>query len=114
MKHLHKLGALVLCGLVLFSLVLPALASSPTSISIRTAEDLEQLAQSCSLDTWSQGKTVVLEEDLDLSGQSFTPIPTFGGTLTARATPFPACLLPPGAAFRGCFAMFSRAQSSGI
>lgn len=103
MKHLHKLGALVLCGLVLFSLVLPALASSPTSISIRTAEDLEQLAQSCSLDTWSQGKTVVLEEDLDLSGQSFTPIPTFGGTFDGQGHTISGLSVTAGGSVQGLF-----------
>lgn len=50
------------------------------TVTIASVEDLEKLAKNCRLDTWSQGKTVVLAEDLDLTGSDFTSIPTFGGT----------------------------------
>lgn len=49
-------------------------------ITVSSAEELQALAQQCSLDTWSRGKTVRLTADIDLSGQAFSPIPTFGGT----------------------------------
>ena len=49
---------------------------------IQTQVDLEELAELCRLDTWSQGKTVVLDNDLalDEDAESFLPIPTFRGT----------------------------------
>ena len=49
---------------------------------IQTQADLEELAELCRLDTWSQGKTVVLDNDLalDEDAESFLPIPTFSGT----------------------------------
>ncbi len=49
-------------------------------IYINTVEDLLALAGNCTLDTWSQGKTVVLQADIHLEGGEFLPIPTFGGT----------------------------------
>lgn len=60
---------------------LPGSAAEPgTSITITTAEEFAALAQSCVLDTFSQGLTVELAADLDLSSVTFSPIPTFGGT----------------------------------
>ena len=49
-------------------------------VTIRSAQELLAFAQSCSLDSWSRGKTVLLAGDIDLSDCAFTPIPTFGGT----------------------------------
>lgn len=71
--------------------VKPAEASAPQpedaeeeTISIATADDLLALAESCTLDAWSQDKRVVLEADLDLTGLDFTPIATFGGTFSGN------------------------------
>ena len=86
MKNIHRAPALLLALLYLLSLLAPAAlaAGEAGTVSLRTAEDLETLARNCSLDTWSQGKTVVLEQDIDLTGQAFTPIPTFGGTFLGQ------------------------------
>lgn len=54
------------------------------AIYIYTAKDLVSLAKKCSLDTWSRGKTVILMNDIDLSGGEFTSIPTFGGVFDGR------------------------------
>lgn len=48
-------------------------------IYIDSPEDLQALAEACALDTWSQGKTVVLRENISLAETDFMPIPTFGG-----------------------------------
>lgn len=53
--------------------------TDPNAISIESVEDLIELSWNCSLDTWSQGRTVALNADLDLTGYSFKPLPTFGG-----------------------------------
>lgn len=52
------------------------------AIHITSRQDLEELALNCRLDTWSRNRTVVLDNDLVLDGDSaeFLPIPTFGGT----------------------------------
>ena len=49
------------------------------AVRIRTLDDFRALAENCRLDSWSVGKVVILENDLDFSGEDFTPIPTFGG-----------------------------------
>ena len=54
------------------------------TISISTADEFLAFAASCTLDSWSQGKTVSLEADLDLSGLDFVPIATFGGTFNGN------------------------------
>ena len=50
------------------------------TIRLSTVEDLLTLAESCRLDTWSQGRQIVLENNIDLTGITFYGIPTFGGT----------------------------------
>ena len=86
MKNIHRAWALLLAALCLLSLLSPAAlaAGESGSVHLRTAEDLETLARNCSLDTWSQGKTVILEQDIDLTGRTFSPIPTFGGTFLGQ------------------------------
>ena len=53
-----------------------------SAIHVQTQEDLRALAENCRLDTWSKGKTVVLDSDLTLDADAadFLPIPSFGGT----------------------------------
>ena len=58
-------------------------AGDENTIHIASRSDWEALARSCRLDSWSVGKTVVLDEDLSL-GSTFTPIPTFGGTFEGQ------------------------------
>ena len=61
--------------------LLPCLAAAPgNTVHISTPEDLIELSKNCSLDTWSQGVSVILDADLNLTGHAFEPIPTFGGT----------------------------------
>ncbi len=49
------------------------------TVYIRSVEDFKDFSRNCWLDTWSQNKKVYLTEDLNLSGEGFDPIPTFGG-----------------------------------
>ncbi len=49
------------------------------AIYISTVDDLLALADNCIDDDWSVGKTVVLQNDIDLTGVDFYGIPTFGG-----------------------------------
>ncbi len=50
------------------------------TIVIHNAAELLSLAEKCTLDTWSYGKTVVLANDIDLAGTAYTSIPVFSGT----------------------------------
>lgn len=74
--------AICLIKSILFAALAFADKTGDDAIHIQTQEDLRALAENCRLDTWSQGKTVVLDKDiaLDEDAAEFLPIPTFGGT----------------------------------
>ncbi len=62
--------------------VCPAASAADTpaeEIHIRTAADLAELAKNCSLDTWSNGRRVILDNDISMAGLEFSPIPVFNG-----------------------------------
>ena len=85
-RNISKILSLLLAAVLILSLVAPAAlaAESTGSIYLRTTEDLAELSRNCTLDSWSQGKTVYLEADIDLTGVDFSPIPTFGGTFEGQ------------------------------
>ena len=74
--------SLLAAAVLILPLLIPAVPAAQNDgiVIIRTVSDFLELAKNCTLDTWSQGKIVRLEADLDLSGSGFAPIPTFGGT----------------------------------
>ena len=73
-RKTSKFLSLLLAVVLLLSLVAPAAlaAENTNTVYLRTAEDLVNLSQNCTLDRWSQGKTVYLEADIDLSGADTT------------------------------------------
>ena len=79
MKHTPRFAALLTVLALLCTLTLPAAAASDT-VTIATAQDFVDFSKQCTRDTWSQGLTVELTADLDLSGSDFTPVPIFQGT----------------------------------
>ena len=85
-NYFHRFCALALSCLLLVSLfpVMQAFADGDGAIHIKSAEDLQELAHSCTLDSWSRGKTVVLDNDIVLESDDALPIPTFGGTFNGN------------------------------
>lgn len=86
-KYKMKRGAaaflsLLLCMALLCPVLVFAQEADGNTIHIKTQDDLKELAENCRLDTWSQGKTVILDNNLTLDeiADAFLPIPTFGGT----------------------------------
>lgn len=53
-------------------------------IKINTVEDFITFTKQCYLDSWSVGKLVVLEQDIDLTGIEFEMIPLFSGTFDGK------------------------------
>ena len=85
MKKHNVRRLLVLVLVVALCLLCGAAAQpNPKEIHIYSADDFVQLSKSCKLDTYSQGKTVYLDSDVDLGGSKFVPIPTFGGTFEGQ------------------------------
>lgn len=86
-KMNRRLPALALALFLLASLAAPAACAAQgleDVVDISSEEEFQAFAKSCALDTWSRGKTVCLTADLDLKGEEFTPIPTFGGTFLGQ------------------------------
>lgn len=70
--------------LIIFVLSVFPLYAEEDVITISDKSSLLRLAEKCTLDTWSVGKTVNLTADIDFSGEEFTPIPTFSGTFNGN------------------------------
>lgn len=114
MKTLNKFCALLLCLLLLFGLTAPAAAAAAKDssiIRIYTANDLIRLASQCSLDSWSQGKTVLLERNIDLSLTQFCSIATFGGTFDGQGNTISGVNLRPNGEVQG---LFRYIQTTGV
>ena len=54
-------------------------SESTDKFVISTVEDFETFAKNCSLDEWSKGKTIVLNNNLDLKKAQNIMVPYFGG-----------------------------------
>ena len=103
MKRIQKWSALLMAVTLLFTLAAPAALAAESTVTIKTAEDLAELSRNCTLDTWSQGKTVILENDLDLHSIDFTPIPTFSGTFQGNGHTISGLTLTGSGNVRGLF-----------
>lgn len=86
MKRFKQITSFILIVLLLSSLLAPVLAEKAggRTIHIKTKEDLYNFAKKASFDKYSLGLTVILENDIDLKGENFTPIPIFKGTFDGR------------------------------
>ena len=84
---MKKTLSVLLCVLLLLPcLVTGALAAEDDADTVRisTADELMELAANCVSDTWSQGRTILLENDINLTGLDFTPIPLLSGTFDGQ------------------------------
>lgn len=78
---MKRFFCLLICLCLALGLPLSALAQQDENeIHIRDAQDLLSLAENCVLDSYSQGKKVSLDCDIDLTGVDFHGIPSFGGS----------------------------------
>ena len=73
----NKIFAVILSLVMVISAV-PVFAAE-NEIHIKTAADLVRLSKDCTLDSWSRDKTVILDNNINIKGSGFKPIPTFGG-----------------------------------
>ena len=78
MKYTQRGAALLTALALLCTLTLPAAAAD--TVTIATVEDWVDFSRQCTRDTWSQGRTVELTADLDLTGSDCSPVPIFQGT----------------------------------
>ncbi|MCR5303176.1 MAG: hypothetical protein K6E33_01335 [Lachnospiraceae bacterium] len=78
-------------------------ALNSSIIYIETPEDMEELAKNCRLDTWSAGKHVILENDIDLENTSFAYIPIFGGVFDGQGHTISGFKAVAGESYTGMF-----------
>lgn len=76
------IAAFLLCGIMpnTFASAASVQEEKQADILISNRDDFRAFAENCALDSWSKGKTVSLETDLDFGGEDIAPIPTFSGT----------------------------------
>ena len=75
----RKIFSLFLAAALLLGL-LPCALAQDDILHISTVEDLKAFAVNCTLVEYSVGLKVQLDNDLDLEGKAFNPIPSFSGS----------------------------------
>lgn len=80
------IASILVVAMVLYMLltIIPPVLAVGNTINIDSKDDFVKFSEKCTLDTWSQGKTVNLNCDIDFSNSDFSPIPTFGGTFNGN------------------------------
>lgn len=96
-----KIAALIL-ALVLALLVLPIYAEGDV-ITVSDKSSFLRLAEKCTLDSWSVGKTVNLTADIDFSGEEFKPIATFSGVFNGNGHTIKGIKISKSGSFLGVF-----------
>jgi hypothetical protein len=79
----HKYQAFLLSAVLLMNSMpqLPVMAAdAEADIVIKTAQELAAFSRSCTNQEYTEGRTVSLQADINLSGSDFEPIPAFFGT----------------------------------
>ena len=94
-----------MCVLLLLTLMSPALAADADTVKITSAEDLMELSALCTSDAWSEGKTIVLTRDINLTGCDFSPIPLLSGTFDGKGHSILGIELEGDASTQGLFRM---------
>ena len=106
-KRLRRSFSLVLALCLLFSFCVSAFADEEETcedtICLSTAEELVEFSASCTLDTWSEGVTVELQNDISLEGIAFTPIASFSGTFHGNGYTISGLSLTEGLSLAGFF-----------
>ncbi len=87
-KRARILLSVLLCFNLILAVASPVLAQAEpvfpeeettVTVTISTPEQLVELSKNCMLDSYSRNLTVLLENDIDLSGIDFPGIPTYNG-----------------------------------
>lgn len=73
------------------------------AINITTAEEFLAFSENCRLDSFSAGKTVFLDADIDLTGLNFSGIPIFSGTFHGNGHRISGLCITDAGSRRGLF-----------
>lgn len=82
--QLRRLCAFGMALSLLASPLVPAMAAGNAAVSrtihIKSASEFKNFAKDCADNTYSEGLTVILDQDIDLSGYGSVSVPVFCGT----------------------------------
>ena len=81
------------------------------TITISCKEDFFEFSKNCTLNTYSQGKTVNLTCNIDFTNEAFSPVPVFGGVFNGNGYTISGINLQKGGSHQG---LFRYIQSCGI
>lgn len=85
MEKIKKASAIALAAVIFWGVFRPLLSAAETGrIAISSANDFVRFSKNCTLDSFSEGKTVVLMCDVDLDGVRFSPVPIFSGSFDGQ------------------------------
>ena len=94
----------VLCICLILFQCIPFFAfAEDETVKISSAEDFRKFAKNCLTDSWSHNKTVILTQDIDLSEDNYTPVPTFGGVFDGQGFTISGINLSESGSVRGLF-----------
>lgn len=104
---MRRFGAFLLVAILVLQMpvTLAAETSADRIVYIKDVKDLLEFVDNCSLDVWSRGKTVRLENDLSLEGVEFLPVPTFGGTFDGQGHSISGLSIESGLSRTGFFSV---------
>lgn len=104
---MRRFGAFLLA--VMLVLQMPVTVAAEVSagqiVYINNADDLLEFVDNCSFDIWSQGKTVMLENDISLEDMEVLPVPTFGGTFDGQGHTISGLTIETGLSRTGFFSV---------
>lgn len=83
----NKIAAALMAIVMIFCATEPVLVcvnAEENVVNISSKADFEKFAKKCTLDTYSNGKLVNLNCDIDFSQGKFVSVPTFGGTFNGN------------------------------
>lgn len=107
-KTVARVIALLLCGVLLLGLVVTVFADetevgNENGLYIFSAQDFLDFAEKCRLDSYSQGLSVYLMADIDLTNVDFSGIPIFSGSFFGGGYTISGLKLTDEGSYQGLF-----------
>lgn len=79
MNSNRKKRCSLICAIVLIFSYIPTNVFAQQNVILKTPNDLLRLSKNCRDEAYSKDLTVVLDNDIEMNGTDFTPIPYFAG-----------------------------------
>lgn len=78
---MKKIINMIISMSIIMVMFVPCVRADDTYIYLQTAADIKDLADKCAIDIYSEGKTAILKNDIDVSGVDFNGIPYYNGII---------------------------------